>query len=115
MSHTICYPLSSQISQLLRKNKLYSKDDFCQAWWGLSIIPAIKEAEVGESQFKASPGKVSRTPYLKKKFEKMKENRRTGGLAQVVEHLPNKCKVLSSISSTAKKLFLPLLLLTYMG
>jgi hypothetical protein len=41
---------------------------------------------MGESKFKASPGKTAR-PYLKNK----QTNKRTGGMAQVVQYLHIKC------------------------
>jgi hypothetical protein len=40
-------------------------------------------------------------PYLKKD-----ESKRTGGVAQVVESLPMKCKALTLISSTTKSLII---------
>jgi hypothetical protein len=63
------------------------------------VVPAIQEVEVGESQFGNSLDKVSRRPYLKCKLK----SKRTGGKAQVVEHLHNKHKALSSVPSTEKK------------
>jgi hypothetical protein len=37
--------------------------------------------------------------YLKK----ISKEKKTGGMAQVVEHMPSKCKPLSSIPSTTKR------------
>jgi hypothetical protein len=59
-------------------------------WWRMPVIPATQEAERGGSRSKAYLGKSSR-PYLKK--VKVKN---TGIVAQLVEHLPSKCKALSS-------------------
>jgi predicted metalloprotease len=61
--------------------------------WYMPVIPAIWEAEIGGSWFKAS---------LSKKWENLSEKltkaERTRGIAQVVEH-----KALSLNPSTAKK------------
>jgi hypothetical protein len=37
-----------------------------QVWWHTAVISATWELEVRGSQFNASPGKVSKRPYLKK-------------------------------------------------
>jgi hypothetical protein len=39
-------------------------------WWCTLVIPATWEAEVGGSQFKASPGKVSETLFQKQNVSK---------------------------------------------
>jgi hypothetical protein len=54
-------------------------------------------AEVGGLWFEASLSKKAQD-YLK-----ITQAKRTGGVAQVAEHLPNKCKPLSSIPSTTEK------------
>jgi hypothetical protein len=61
----------------------------------MAIIPATPEAGVGRSRPKAGP-------YLEKRNKsknpaKLKE---LGGMAQVIELLPSKCKDLSSTPST---------------
>jgi hypothetical protein len=53
------------------------------------IIPAIQEAEVGESWSEVDPGESMRL-YLKNKLKL-----RTGDVAQVVECLPSKHEVLN--------------------
>jgi hypothetical protein len=58
------------------------------------ILPA-QEAEVGGLWSEAGLGK-SRRPYLK---NKLKAKERTRGIAQVLEHLPSKLEILSSIPS----------------
>jgi hypothetical protein len=45
-----------------------------------SITPATQQSQ---REFKASPGKVSKTLS-----QKQNENKRAGGLAQIVEYLP---------------------------
>jgi hypothetical protein len=52
---------------------------------------------MGRLESRPSWGKIAR-PYLKNTKVK-----RTGGVAKVEEHLPSKCKSLSSNPSTAKK------------
>jgi hypothetical protein len=42
----------------------------------------------------------NRRPYLKKKKKNLKQ-KRAGGVAQVIEHLPSKPKTLSSTPGTA--------------
>jgi hypothetical protein len=59
-------------------------------WWHTTVIPAIRETEVGGLQSKSRPGKITR-PYLEKKKSKWSRS-----VAQVVE-----CEALRSISSTA--------------
>jgi hypothetical protein len=49
------------------------------------VVSTTWEAEVEESQYEASLGKSGR-PSLKNK----QKNKRAGGMAQVVEHLPSK-------------------------
>jgi hypothetical protein len=39
-------------------------------------------------------------------FEKNSSQNRAGGEAQVIEHLPSKCEVLSSNTSTTKKIII---------
>jgi hypothetical protein len=63
----------------------------------MHIIPVTQEAEVGGSQSKAKSVRL----YLKNNG-----NKRANDVAQVVEHLPSKNKVLSSNPSTAKTVFL---------
>jgi hypothetical protein len=63
------------------------------------VVPAIWEAEVGGSWFKASLGKVEARPYLK---NKVKNSKRTVGMAQVIECLCSKHQALSSVPSTTK-------------
>jgi hypothetical protein len=63
------------------------------------LNPVTQKAEVGGSWLKAYWGK-STTPNRKTN----KRNKRTGGIAQVVEHLPSNCKALSLFpSNTIKK------------
>jgi hypothetical protein len=70
------------------KNKL--------AWWCTPVIPATLEAEVGGSWFEAKLG-------IKALSEKQTESKRMGGVVQVVEYLPTKCKALCPIPNTTKK------------
>jgi hypothetical protein len=67
----------------------------CQ--WLLPVILATQEAEIRSSR--PAPGKYFMKPYLKTTSHK----RRADGVAQVMEHLPSKYKVLSLNQSTAKK------------
>jgi hypothetical protein len=61
-----------------------------------TVIPSTCKAEVGELRAEASPGQ-------KYKALSEKQTDRTGSGAQAVEHLPSKCKALSSNPSSAKK------------
>jgi hypothetical protein len=59
----------------------------------MPVIPDTQEAEVGGSELEISPGKGNSETVSKKKG---------GSGAQVVECLPDMCKVLDSISTTIK-------------
>jgi hypothetical protein len=50
----------------------------------MPIIPAIQEAEIGESQIKPCPGKSTRPSNPLQKNIKKQEELGEGGLAQVV-------------------------------
>jgi hypothetical protein len=63
----------------------------------MPVIPAIWEVEVGGSWLMASPGK-RRRPYMKNK----PKAKRAGDVFQVIEHIPIKCKALSSNPSTTE-------------
>jgi hypothetical protein len=66
----------------------------------MSITPATWKIEVGRSQASATLGKCMRS-YLKNKLKAKKIfNKRTRGIAQVVESLLRKHKALSSIPNT---------------
>jgi hypothetical protein len=60
------------------------------------VVPATQEAEIGESQSETGLYQSMRL-YLKKQTKSKRE------LAQVAEHLPSKCKALSSIPIPPKK------------
>jgi hypothetical protein len=91
-----------------------------------SCNPSTWEETVGGLWFKASPGKKftrphfnqwlgevaqayhpSRGPgqpgYKARPSQKQPMQKKAGGVAQVIEHLPSKYEALSSTSSTAKK------------
>jgi hypothetical protein len=87
------YKFEASLDYIERKEK--KKES--QMWQCTAVIPAAREMEVGRGQSKASLGKNT-SSYLKKK----PKSKRTGGVAQVVEHLPSKCKSLSSNPTTAK-------------
>jgi hypothetical protein len=65
----------------------------------MPVILATQEAEISRIEVQASPGKEFLRPYLKNNQHK----KRVGGVAQVVEWLPSKCKALSSIPVLPKK------------
>jgi hypothetical protein len=70
----------------------------------MPIILTTQETEIRRihTQFKASLEKVLVRHYIKN--TQHKKRWLAGGVPQVVEHLPRKCEVLSSIPSAAKNL-----------
>jgi hypothetical protein len=68
------------------------------AWWFRSVVWATREACVGWQGSEVGLGQNCKTLPA----EKLKQ-KRTGGVAQVVEHLSSKHKVLSLNASIAKK------------
>jgi hypothetical protein len=63
------------------------------------VFPAVQEMELGGLRFEANLGRVSMKTCLTNK------SKRTGYVAQVVEHFPGKCKALNLIHSTVRKDF----------
>jgi hypothetical protein len=63
----------------------------------MPVIPAIREAYVEGSPFQAGWEKARQ--YLKNSLKQ----KGTGGMAQVVEYLPSKCKALSSNPNTRRE------------
>jgi D-mannonate dehydratase len=61
-------------------------------------IPRYLGGRWEDLEFKTSLGKVSETLS-----QKQNKNKRTGGIAQVVEHLPSKFNVLSWVQSQVLK------------
>jgi hypothetical protein len=68
------------------------KTEPSQVLWLTPVIPATQDAEIRKISVQGQPRQKAR-PYLKNTQHKK-------GLAQVLEHLPNKCEALSSNSST---------------
>jgi hypothetical protein len=61
--------------------------------------PSYLGGQDKNNSVKAGTGKVITRLYLRNKLKA----KQTGVMAQVVEHLPNKCKTLNSSPSTRKK------------
>jgi hypothetical protein len=68
------------------------------SWWFLSVIPAMLKSQAGESRSQPSPRQMWDPTW--KITTKAK---RTGNIAQMVEHLLSKCEALSSNPVTVKK------------
>jgi hypothetical protein len=64
------------------------------AWWLTSVVLATWETETGRSWFEGQPGKIALETCLQNNHSRMDE-----GMAEAVEHLLCKFKVLSSNSS----------------
>jgi hypothetical protein len=74
-------------------------------WWHMLIISAMQEELVGGSWFKASLGKKCEALSEKQ----TQRSKRTRGVVQMVENLPNKQKTLNSNHSlNVKKKKFPL-------
>jgi hypothetical protein len=68
------------------------------------VVPTTWEAEIGGSQFNASLYKDSTGLSRTTKNQKSpKRKSHTGGVAPVLEHLPNKYEAMSSIPSPNKE------------
>jgi hypothetical protein len=94
--HTFKHCLSE--SELLSLSNKITKSTRGWVWEGTPVLSATWEVEVGRSQSETSLGKCTRHYLINKLREK-----RTGGLAKLVERLPSKYKALSSNPSTTTK------------
>jgi hypothetical protein len=65
----------------------------------MPVISATQQAEVGESWSRLNPGQ--NLEILPEKYQKQK---RAGGVAQMVEHLPSNCEIPSLNPRIAKQL-----------
>jgi hypothetical protein len=74
----------------LRKS-LETRGKRSQVWWLTPVIPATWEAGIGRVMIWGQPQQSSEDP-----LSKINRAKRTGGVTQAVEHLPCKCKALSS-------------------
>jgi hypothetical protein len=68
-----------------------------ERWWLTPGILATQEAEIRRISVQSQPGKIDRETLSQKNISQNK----AGGVAQVIECLPRKCKALSSNPSTA--------------
>jgi hypothetical protein len=68
-----------------------------------SVIPATQEAEIGRIMVQSHTRPKRSLQFLLKnpQKKKKKKKKRAGGVAQVIELLPNNCEVLSSKPRTA--------------
>jgi hypothetical protein len=72
MERTIMYPCNAwvEITQCnLFVQLIHGNLKKFWMWWGMFVISATREAEIGGLQFEASPGKVSTKVYLKNRLE----------------------------------------------
>jgi hypothetical protein len=81
------------------KKKTKPKQNIAGYQWLTSIIPATQEAALRRIAVRSQPRQI----VHKTLAQKYLIQNRAGGVAQVVEHLPSKCKTLSSSPTTDKK------------
>jgi hypothetical protein len=70
----------------------FKKGFLTRRQWLIPVILAIQEAEIGRIEVQSQP----RQTVLKNLSQKYPTQKRTGGMAQVVEHLPSKHEALNS-------------------
>jgi hypothetical protein len=75
------------------------KQQAVQALWLMPAIPASQDAELLKMAVQGQPSQKYRKPLPEKKISKAKM---AVEVAQVVEHLPSKCEVLSLNTITAQ-------------
>jgi hypothetical protein len=62
------------------------------------VIPATRETdtEIGRPKILSQKQNINKTQTSETLSQKQKENKRTGSVAQMVEHLPSRCEALGS-------------------